>query len=111
MASSHRPYVVLLAATLAVSPGIGEAKRHGHGHGHGHSGRGHHGWMQGRVAKLRGWFRRVAHEASHRAARAELDRSALAARRRAADEAALAARRRTDVDAYLRDHPVFAAAE
>ena len=93
---------LLLLLVLALSPAIADARRHGHGHGHG-------GWVHARIAMMRGWFRRVAHDAPARPARRASGLSDEAARQRA--EAALAARRRSDVEAYLRDHPVFASAQ
>jgi len=83
---------MLLAAPQA------DAKRHGHGHHRAH------GWMQVRVARLRGWFGRVAHDPK-RTARVADGRQESARRER---EAMLAARRRADVAAYLRDHPTIA---
>ena len=99
MAVANRS-ALLLVLVLALSPAIADARRHVHGHG---------GWVHARIAMMRGWFRRAAHDAPVRPARRAPGRSDDAARQRA--EAALAARRRGDVEAYLRDHPVFASAQ
>jgi hypothetical protein len=102
MSAASRPSSLLLALVLVLVPAVSEARRHGHGHGH-------HGWMHARIAALRGWF--------HHADAPARDRHRVAARRsdaakaHAAEQAALAARRRSEVDDYLRAHPVFAAAE
>jgi hypothetical protein len=103
MPASSRPLSLLLVALLALAPAIGDARRHGHGHGH-------HGWMHARLLAVRGWFRHARDPGGHEH-RGAAHRSRAASQAHAVEQAALAARRRSEVDAYLRDHPVFIAAE
>jgi hypothetical protein len=105
MSAASRPLVLLLAAAVALSPAFGEAKRHGHGHGHRHG-----GWMHARIATVRGWFRHVA-DSDRGATEPASRRSHRSADMREVESAALSARRRSEVEAYLRDHPAFAAAQ
>jgi hypothetical protein len=104
MSAASRPSFLLLALVLTLVPAVVDARRHGHGHGH-------HGWMHARIVALRGWFHHAGEPGRDRH-RAPTHRSpATTVHARAAEEAALAARRRSEVDDYLRAHPVFAAAE